>query len=212
MDLDAKIQALARSKMVLLLRRYYGIRDERVLSAMEKIQRHLFIPEAFRDGADPYGDHPCPIGWGQTISQPYIVAYMTEKIAPQPSETVLEIGTGSGYQAAVLAELGASVFSVEIIPELAEHARAVLASQGYDQVKVRCGDGREGWPGAMPFDIIIGTCAPEEIPDPLVEQLAEGGRMILPVGRRIQQLVILRRKGRRLLQENALSVRFVPMV
>jgi len=212
MDLHAEIQTVARSRMVLLLRRYYGIRDERVLSAMEKIRRHLFIPEAFRDCVDPYGNHPCPIGWDQTISQPYIVAYMTEKIAPQPGETVLEIGTGSGYQTAVLAELGASVFSVEIIPELVEHARAVLASQGYDQVKIRCGDGREGWPGAVLFDVIIGTCAPEGIPHPLVEQLAEGGRMILPVGRRIQQLVILRRKDGRLSQENVLSVRFVPMV
>jgi protein-L-isoaspartate(D-aspartate) O-methyltransferase len=202
----------ARGEMVDLLRRYYRIHDERILRVMEEIPRHLFIPERYRPFADPYGDHPCPIGHNQTISQPYIVAYMTQALAVQPGEKVLEIGTGSGYQAAVLAVLGAKVFTIEIIPELAEHARRVLAEQGIVNVQVRCGDGYAGWPEAAPFDVIIGTCAPEEVPPVLVEQLAEGGRMMLPVGKGIQRLVILRRRGGALIQEDDLPVRFVPMI
>ncbi len=201
-----------RQEMVRLLAGFYRIHDERILRAMEEIPRHLFVPERFRLIADPYGDHPCPIGCGQTISQPYIVVYMTEKLNPQLGEKVLEIGTGSGYQAAVLAATGAEVYTIETVPELAEHARQVLKENGFDKVQVRCGDGYAGWPEAAPFDVIIGTCAPEAVPLVLVEQLAEGGRMMLPVGTGIQRLVILRRRGGVLTQEDDLPVRFVPMV
>lgn len=202
-----------RRKMVKLLVEFYRIRDERVLSAMAEIPRHLFIPEALRPFVDPYGDHPCPIGYDQTISQPYIVAYMTEKLNPQSGEKVLEVGSGSGYQAAALAALGAEVYTIETVPELAEHARQVLADQGFTKVKVRYGDGYAGWPKAAPFDVIIGTCAPEGVPPMLVEQLAEGGRMLLPVGgAQFQRLVLLRKQSGTLIQEDDIPVRFVPMV
>ena len=148
----------------------------------------------------------------QTISQPYIVAYMTEKLALKPGEKVLEIGTGSGYQAAVLAECGADVYTIEIIPELARHARAALDAEGYGHVRVKAGDGYKGWPEEAPFDAVIVTCAPEEVPAALVEQVKEGGRMILPLGTVFQRLVILRKKDGRVHQENDLPVRFVPMV
>lgn len=201
-----------RREMVRLLRERFYVRDERVLCAMSEIPRHLFIPEGFRLFVDPYGDHPCPIGHGQTISQPYIVAYMTERLNPQPGERVLEIGAGSGYQSAVLAALGVQVYTLEVIPALAEHARQVLAEQGIENVSVRCGDGYAGWPEAAPFDVIIGTCAPDEVPPPLVEQLAEGGRMMLPVGEGFQRLVILYRRGGGLTKTDDIPVRFVPMV
>ncbi|MGQ9663323.1 MAG: protein-L-isoaspartate(D-aspartate) O-methyltransferase [Kiritimatiellia bacterium] len=191
--------------------RHYGVKDERVLKAMSKVRRHVFIPELFR-GRDAYGDHPCPIGYEQTISQPYIVAYMTERMNLKPGEKVLEIGTGSGYQAAILAEMGAKVYTIEIIPELATHARRVLAQEGYGDVKVLTGDGYKGWPEHAPFDAIIVTCAPSEVPPALLEQLANGGRMILPLGEGVQRLVILRKKGDKVEQEDDLPVRFVPMV
>jgi len=196
-----------RREMVELLRRRYRIHDERVLAVMERVPRHRFIPESLR-GADAYGDHPCPIGFGQTISQPYIAAYMTQALAVRPGEKVLEIGTGSGYQAAVLAELGADVYSMERIPELAEHARGLLG----DAVHLRCGDGYEGWPEAAPFDAIIGTCAPDEVPPALIDQLAEAGRMMLPVGSWTQKLVILRKQNGEMIRTDDLAVRFVPMV
>lgn len=200
-----------RAEMVRLLRAY-RIQDERVLAAMSKIRRHLFIPEAHRRQSTAYGDHPCPIGYGQTISQPFIVAYMTEKLQLQPRAKVLEIGTGSGYQAAVLAECGADVYSIEIIPELAKHARDVLVSEGYTRVHVKAGDGYQGWPEHSPFDAIIVTCAPEAPPPALVAQLKEGGRMIVPVGEGSQRLVILRKQHGKIIQEDDLPVRFVPMV
>jgi len=201
-----------RADMVKVLR-LYGIKDERVLSAMAKVRRHIFIPEAHRNRRDAYGDHPCPIGHGQTISQPYIVAYMTEKINPKPGDKVLEIGTGSGYQAAILAECGADVYSIELIPELAQHARAALANEGYKKVNVLTGDGYKGWPEHSPFDAIIVTCAPEDMPQALVDQLKDGGRMILPLGGvGFQRLVILRKKDGKVVQEDDLPVRFVPMV
>lgn len=200
-----------RDSMVKLLRRYYRIHDERVLEVMRAVPRHLYIPAPFRQG-DEYGDHPCPIGFSQTISQPYIVAYMTQVLAVKPDEKVLEIGTGSGYQAAVLAGMGAQVFTIEIIPELAEHARAVLEQQQVSNVRVLCGDGYKGWPNEAPFDVIIGTCAPEAVPPMLINQLAEGGRMMLPVGDWSQRLVILRKRNGEIIRENDLSVRFVPMV
>lgn len=199
-----------RAEMVKLLR-LFGIKDERVLAAMGKAQRHMFIPEDYRNRSDAYGDHPCPIGHDQTISQPYIVAYMTEKMNVKPGDKVLEIGTGSGYQAAILAECGADVYSIELIPELAQHARTVLAKEGY-KAHVLTGDGYRGWPEHKPFDVIIVTCAPENIPSALVDQLQEGGRMILPVGSGFQRLVILRKKNGKIQEEDDLPVRFVPMV
>jgi protein-L-isoaspartate(D-aspartate) O-methyltransferase len=212
MDVPEKDRNLARERMVRKLQRY-GISDERILAAMSAVSRHLFIPKRYRDTYDPYGDHPGPIGYGQTISQPYIVAYMTERLNLKPGEKVLEIGTGSGYQAAVLAALGAEVYSIEIVPELAAHARKVLAEEGYRNVYVLAGDGYKGWPEYAPFDAIIVTCAPEKIPRALVEQLRDGGRMILPLGPRFhQRLVICRKKGGEVVVEEDLPVRFVPMV
>ena len=201
-----------RKTMVEQLRRY-RITDSNVLKAMSKVRRHLYIPEEYRKDNTAYGDHPWPIGYDQTISQPYIVAYMTEKMNLKPGEKALEIGTGSGYQAAVLAEMGAEAYSVEIIPELAEHARKVLKSEGYNNIKVLTGDGYKGWPEHAPFDIILVACAPESIPEDLVKQLNENGRMIIPVGEKFaQRLIILRKKDGKIVQEDDLPVRFVPMV
>jgi protein-L-isoaspartate(D-aspartate) O-methyltransferase len=168
------------------------------------------VPKDLRDHA--YDDGPLPIGFGQTISQPYVVAFMTQKLEPQPSDRVLEVGTGSGYQAAVLAGLVKEVYSIEIVPELAKRAEADLQRLGYKNVHVRAGDGYKGWPEAAPFDAIIVTCAPEDVPNPLISQLKDGGRMIIPVGPRSdQQLVLLRKQGDRLEQRAVLPVRFVPM-
>lgn len=210
---DEELWEAERREMVELLRRY-GIRDSRVLNAMGRVRRHAYIPERFRRHGMAYGDHPCSIGEGQTISQPFIVAYMTEKLAIQPGERVLEIGTGSGYQAAILAEVGAHVYSVEIVPSLADHARGVLAREGYgDKVLVLTGDGYQGWAEHAPYDVVIGTCAPESIPEPLVQQLREGGRMILPVGEWMsQRLIIAVKRGERVFLQDDLPVRFVPMV
>jgi len=195
-----------RQKMLDQLKRY-GIVNKEVLQTMERVRRHVFIPENVSTRA-PYGDHPCPIGHGQTISQPYICAYMTERLQPKKGD---KIGTGSGYQAAILADLGANVFSVEIVPELASHARSILKQEGYS-VQVRTGDGYQGWSENAPFDIIIVTCAPEEIPQALVDQLREGGRMMLPVGAISQRLVMLQKTNGQIIQEEDLPVRFVPMV
>ncbi len=200
----------ARKQMVEQLKAY-GISDEKVLDAMGKVPRHKFLPaEYFSETA--YGDHPLPIGYEQTISQPYIVAYMTERMHLENGEKVLEIGTGSGYQAAVLAALGAEVYSIEIVPELASHSIEALKATGF-RCTVKCGDGYQGWPEFSPFSVIIVTCAPQELPGKLVEQLAENGRMILPLGGAYsQRLVILRKKHGKIEQEEDLSVRFVPMI
>jgi len=211
-DTDEALWDRERAAMVEQLKRAYGIRDERILAAMARVRRHRYIPAAFRRHGEAYGDHPCPIGHDQTISQPFIVAYMTERLALKPGEKVLEIGTGSGYQAAVLAELGVEVYSIELLPPLAEHARRVLEAEGYKNVKVLTGDGYQGWPEHAPFDAIIVTCAPEEPPPELVRQLKEGGRMIVPVGVGSQRLVLLRKQDGKVRQEEDIMVRFVPMV
>lgn len=203
--------AAARAEMVDIVRRY-GVKDPAVLRAMGTVRRHRFIAEAYRRYPHAYGDHPCAIGHSQTISQPFIVAHMIERMAIRPGEKILEIGTGSGYQAAVLAEVGGEVFSVEIVPELAEHARRTLKEEGYESVQVRCGNGYEGWPERQPYDAIVVSCAPWQIPEGLVEQLREGGRMILPVGEEFQRLVVLRKRAGGVVTESDLAVRFVPMV
>jgi protein-L-isoaspartate(D-aspartate) O-methyltransferase len=189
-----------------------GIRDEPVLSAMARVLRHEFVPVSQRHLA--YEDGPLPIGHGQTISQPYIVAFMTAALAPQPGDRVLEVGTGSGYQAAVLSGLVAEVYSIEIVEALAQRAKADLARLGCANVHVRCGDGHLGWPEAAPFDAIIVTCAPDHIPQALVDQLKVGGRMILPVGAQgdAQELYLLRKGPTGLRKQAVLPVRFVPMV
>jgi protein-L-isoaspartate(D-aspartate) O-methyltransferase len=200
-----------RKRMVDVIKAH-GVKDERVLEAMSKVRRHRFIPEVYRNLGEAYGDHPCPIGHRQTISQPFIVAYMTQRIEVKPDMKILEIGTGSGYQAAVLAELGAEVYSIEIIPELAAHARDALKEEGYTSVNVKTGDGYKGWPDEAPFDAVIVTCAPDDIPKELVKQLKDGGRMILPVGSGLQQLVILEKTGDTFHEVPDMYVRFVPMV
>ncbi|MGM0550168.1 MAG: protein-L-isoaspartate(D-aspartate) O-methyltransferase [Bacteroidota bacterium] len=188
-----------------------GIKNQQVLKAMLKVPRHRFVPSAYKRMA--YDDRPLPIGHGQTISQPYIVALMTEALALTPEMKVLEIGTGSGYQAAILSLLCKEVYSIEILAPLANEARVTLNELGYDNVKVKTGDGYQGWPEYSPFDAIIVTCAPEAIPEKLKDQLAEGGRMIIPVGGNLtQELILIRKKEGRLFQESVAPVRFVPMV
>lgn len=200
--------------MMVALLRHYGIRDERILTAMGRIPRHLFIPPAFRNPDTAYGDHPCPIGYDQTISQPFIVAYMTGKLDLKAGDRVLEIGTGCGYQSAVLAELGASVFTIERLASLAEHARNILTELGYSgRIHFKCGDGSQGWPEEAPFNAIIVTCGPESVPPALTAQLGPEGRMIVPVGPQGDQRLILMRQTRTgLEQTHDLPVRFVPMV
>jgi protein-L-isoaspartate(D-aspartate) O-methyltransferase len=188
----------------------YGITNARVLAAMGKVPRHEFVPAELRHRA--YDDGPLPIGYGQTISQPYIVAFMTEKLEPKPTDRVLEIGTGSGYQAAVLAELAGEVYTIEIVDALAQRAGADLKRLGYANIHVRAGDGYQGWPEAAPFDAIIVTCAPEQVPQALVDQLKDGGRMIIPIGPGWDQnLMLLHKQGGRLEKSAVLPVRFVPM-
>lgn len=185
------------------------ITDEAVLRAMRAVPRELMVRSGDRRHA--FQDGPLAIGAGQTISQPYIVAYMTQALALKPTDRVLEIGTGSGYQAAVLAEIAAEVFTVEIIPALAERARERLLALGYRNISFRSGDGGEGWPEEAPFDAIIVTAAPAAEPPQLLEQLADGGRMILPVGSTYQHLVRITRRGGRFEHENLIAVRFVPL-
>jgi protein-L-isoaspartate(D-aspartate) O-methyltransferase len=187
-----------------------GIRDARVLHAMQSVPRHEFVPAELRDAA--YGDYPLPIGHGQTISQPFIVAFMTETLRLQPGDRVLEIGTGSGYQAAVLARLVREVYTIEIIEPLARRAQADLARLGFTNVFVRAGDGFLGWPEHAPFDAIMVTCAPTRVPAPLVQQLKDGGRMVIPVGpSHAATLYLLEKQGTNLAQTAGLPVRFVPM-
>lgn len=187
-----------------------GITDERVLAAIRKVPRHELVPPDVRDRA--YEDRALPIGHGVTISQPFIVAAMTAAAQIEPGERVLEIGTGSGYQAAVLAELGAKVYSIEIIEPIAKRARDDLVRLGYTNIALRIGDGFGGWPDAAPFDAIIVTAAPETIPQPLIDQLAVGGRLVIPVGARgDQQLRVVTRAANGTTSETLMDVRFVPM-
>ena len=187
-----------------------GVKDPRVLRAMREVPRHEFVPEKYIE--DAYSDHPLPIGLGQTISQPYIVAYMSQALELKPGDKVLEIGTGSGYQAAVLARLAGKVFSVEIVCDLERGARKVLDRLGYSSVRTRCADGYKGWPEEAPFDAIMVTAAPEQVPQPLLDQLKPGGRLVMPVGTHFtQELILIRKTEKGLKKESLLSVIFVPM-
>jgi protein-L-isoaspartate(D-aspartate) O-methyltransferase len=200
----------ARARMVETQIRARGVTDPRVIEAMRKVPRHLFVPPGLGDRA--YDDTPLPIGHDQTISQPYIVAYMTEVLELAPTHRVLEIGTGSGYQAAVLAELVKEVYTIEIVEPLARSATRVLAELGYRNVHVRSGNGYLGWPEAAPFDRVIVTAAPDEAPPALVAQLAVGGLMVVPVGRVDQVITIIRKTATGVVTRTTLPVRFVPMV
>lgn len=187
-----------------------GIKDRKVLEAMLKVPRHLFVPEQMKELA--YGDEPLPIGEGQTISQPYIVAYMTEALKLTGNERVLEIGTGSGYQTAILAEIVKEVYTVEVIPELSRRAQKVLAELGYNNIKFLIGDGTRGWPEHAPYDAILVSAAPATVPRTLVDQLKINGRMIIPVGTDFQELMLVRRKKDGWEEERLIGVRFVPLV
>lgn len=201
--------AAEREAMVEQQIRSRGIKAPAVLQAMLRVPRHRFVPASVRHLA--YADHPLRIGSEQTISQPYIVAYMTEAADISARERVLEIGTGSGYQAAVLGEIAREVYTIEIIPELAEGARNILAELGYKNVHVKAGNGYLGWPEHAPFDAIVVTAAPEQIPQALVHQLAVGGRMIVPVGATVQNMTIIEKTRRGVVERKTIPVRFVPM-
>lgn len=188
-----------------------GVRHAGVLKAMREVERHLFVPESLRRSA--YEDHPLPIGHGQTISQPYIVAAMTEMLDPKPADRVLEIGTGSGYQAAVLARLVRHVYTIELVEPLGQQAKALLERLGYKNVTVRLGDGYEGWPGEAPFDKILLTAAPPDVPPKLIEQLKPGGRLVAPVGTGWQELVVIDKDAKGgVRRRTEFPVMFVPMV
>ena len=187
-----------------------GIEDPQVLEAMRTVPRHRFVP--IEHARRAYSDTPLPIGQGQTISQPFIVAYMTEAADVQPGDRVLEIGTGSGYAAAILGEIAAAVYTIEIVPELSERARTALDELGYENVQVRTGNGYLGWPKQAPFDAILVTAAPPEVPQALVEQLAVGGKMVVPVGEVFQEMMIIEKTPAGVVERRTIPVRFVPMV
>ena len=199
-----------RTAMVEEQIRRRGITDARVLEAMRAVPRHRFVPEPLQHLA--YADRPLPIGQGQTISQPFIVAYMTEALEVRPAHRVLEIGTGSGYQAAVLSRLVREVDTIEIVPELARRATATLKALGYVNVRVREGDGYAGWPEQAPFARIMVTAAPEKVPQPLIDQLANGGRMVIPVGDREQWLTVIEKTPRGVVERRTIPVAFVPLM
>jgi protein-L-isoaspartate(D-aspartate) O-methyltransferase len=205
---DAELAA-AREKMVAEQIAGRGVADARVLAALRKVPRHEFVARSLRREA--YADHPLPIGHGQTISQPYVVAAMTELAQVGPGERVLEVGTGSGYQAAVLAELAREVYTIEIVEPLAKSAAATLARLGYAAVRVRHGDGYRGWPEAAPFDAIVVTAAPPRVPPPLLEQLAVGGKLVIPVGDDWQELEVHTKTATGVEVRQVFPVRFVPM-
>lgn len=206
---DESELARARQRMVAEQIESRGVKAALVLTAMRTVPRHEFVPAPVRHAA--YGDHPLPIGHGQTISQPYIVAFMTEALGLQGGEKVLEVGTGSGYQAAVLAQGASAVYSIEIVAPLAEEARERMARLGYRNVFVRAGDGYKGWAEEAPFDAIIVTAAAPRIPEPLKQQLKDGGRLVIPVGDQSQELVVLTRRGDLFEERRVLAVTFVPM-
>jgi protein-L-isoaspartate(D-aspartate) O-methyltransferase len=206
-DFKDKREEMVKSQLIAR-----GISDKKVLEAFRKVPRDLFVPPEYQRYA--YADQPLPIGHDQTISQPYIVAYMTEILDIQPGDKVLEIGTGSGYQAAILAELGAEVFSIEIVKPLSIRAQTTLQQSGYSNIHLKTGDGYHGWPEFAPFHAILVTCSPSGIPNPLIQQLAEGGKMIIPVGKEgiIQYLYLLEKENNKIRQKKVMAVRFVPMV
>jgi len=206
------IYEMKREQMVKLDIQGRGISDKKVLSAMLKVPRHLLVHQSLRDQA--YADYPLPIGEGQTISQPYVVALMTEALKLKSSDRVLEIGTGSGYQAAVLAEIVKEVYSIEIKQKLAERAKNVLKKAGYNNIKCKYGDGYFGWEEFAPFDAIIITAAANHIPPPLIKQLKDGGSLILPLGSTVyyQTLTLVKKRADKVLLEQMSSVRFVPMI
>ncbi len=202
--------ARARQKMVRHDLRGRDITDAKVLEVMGRIPRERFVPPSQKRKA--YADHPLPIGHKQTISQPYIVAVMTQVAKPKPESRALDVGTGSGYQAAVLAKLCKEVYSIEIVKPLAEEAKKRLAEMGYDNVTVRCGDGYRGWPEKAPFDVIIVAAAPDHVPQPLIDQLAPGGRLVIPVGNARQELILIEKQPDGTIRRtNVCGVRFVPM-
>jgi protein-L-isoaspartate(D-aspartate) O-methyltransferase len=200
----------AREKMVKEQIIARGISDKSVIAAMRKVPRHLFVPGEYM--SDSYDDSPLPIGYGQTISQPYIVALMTEAVKPGKGKRILEIGTGSGYQAAILAEICDTVYTIEIVPELADQSAALFKKTGYSNVISKYGDGYQGWPEYAPFDIIVVTAAPREIPRPLIDQLADNGRMVVPVGppSAVQELILVEKTHGVIVQSRISFVRFVP--
>ena len=188
-----------------------GIRSQNVLDAFLQVRRHVFVPESFRNRS--YEDCPLSIGFNQTVSQPYIVAFMTEMLKPDKTKRVLEIGTGSGYQTAILSCLCKEVYTVEILPVLAEQTEEILKNEGYDNIHLRIGDGYHGWKEAAPFDHIIVTCAPERIPAPLLNQLAEGGTMVIPAGKNNkQELYLIKKDKGKITTKEVLRVIFVPMI
>ena len=205
---EAKFEA-ARARMVAEQVEGRGVRDPAVLAAMRKVPRHRFVPESL--SGEAYDDHPLPIGLGQTISQPYIVALMTELSRPRAGIKVLEVGTGSGYQAAVLAEIVGTVFTIEIVPELGRDAQTTLSEMGYRNIRVFVGDGFDGRPQDAPFDAIVVTAAPETIPPPFLAQLAVGGRLVIPVGSAEQELLVVTKTQDGYRRESVIPVRFVPM-
>jgi len=208
--LNAQTYKSLREKMVENQIKSRGVNDEKVIKAMFKVERHLFVPNNYLKEA--YDDCPLPIGEGQTISQPYIVAYMTEVLKLNKTEKVLEIGTGSGYQAAILAECAKEVYTIELIDKLGKKAEKLLGDLGYKNIHVKVGDGYQGWKEHAPYDAIIVTCAPTHIPEPLKEQLTEGGIMVIPVGGSFaQELVLLKKENGKLKQHDIFGVRFVPM-